>query len=205
MPRPLRLLSSITFQLCSYARYPRNFPTLYLCVRNLAFPWVLKLKAFSRTQVYFCCASFFLPGSIMHRIHSSDLSKQCVSTFVLSIESLVTVTLMCACSIDTVVLWDWIISLPREWKYVSPFSPTSTHLCNSRSDISQIWKTSWTPVKVAYLFCRYVELKTSNIAHLNIHRYWVITVVPYLLYAFVNNHSLETCQRIYKVSPSSGA
>lgn len=28
----------------------------------------------------------------MHRIHSSDLSKQCVSTFILSIESLVTVT-----------------------------------------------------------------------------------------------------------------
>lgn len=63
-----------------------------------------------------------------------------------------------------VVLWDWIISLPREWQY--------------------IWKTSWTPVKAAYLFCRY----------------WVITVVPYLLYAFVNNHSLETCQKIYKVS-----
>ncbi|KAI0278171.1 hypothetical protein BGY98DRAFT_975692 [Russula aff. rugulosa BPL654] len=73
------------------------------------------------------------------------------------------VTLKCVCSIDTVVLWDWIISLPREWQY--------------------IWKTSWTPVKVAYLFCRY----------------WVITVVPYLLYAFVNNHSLETCQRIYKI------
>ncbi|KAF8506799.1 hypothetical protein F5888DRAFT_1645398 [Russula emetica] len=73
------------------------------------------------------------------------------------------VTQVYFCSIDTVVLWDWIISLPREWQY--------------------IWKTSWTPVKVAYLFCRY----------------WVITVVPYLLYAFVNNHSLETCQRIYKI------
>lgn len=24
----------------------------------------------------------------------------------------------------------------------------------------QIWKTSWTPVKVAYLFCRYVEKLT---------------------------------------------
>jgi hypothetical protein len=33
-----------------------------------------------------------------------------------------------------------------------------------------------------------------------VHSYWVITVVPYLLYAFVNNHSLETCQKIYKVS-----
>jgi hypothetical protein len=113
-------------------------------------------------------------------------------------------TLMCAL-IDTVVLWDWIISLPREWQYVNPFPPT--HLCNSQGDISQIWKTSWTPVKVAYLFCRYVDSKTSNAAHLlvNIYRYWVITVVPYLLYAFVNNHSLETCQRIYKVSPTSDA
>lgn len=73
------------------------------------------------------------------------------------------VTQVYFCSMYTVVLWDWIISLPREWQY--------------------IWKTSWTPVKVAYLFCRY----------------WVITVVPYLLYAFVNNHSLETCQRIYKI------
>lgn len=33
-----------------------------------------------------------------------------------------------------VVLWDWVISLPREWRF--------------------IWKTNWTPVKVAYLFCR---------------------------------------------------
>ncbi len=37
--------------------------------------------------------------------------------------------LICACSIDTVVLWDWIISLPREWQYVNHFLPT--HLCNS--------------------------------------------------------------------------
>jgi hypothetical protein len=109
---------------------------------------------------------------------------------------------MCTCSIDTVVLWDWIISLPREWKYVSTQIPT--HLYSSYDDISQIWKTSWTPVKVAYLFCRYVGSNPSN-SHLNIHRYWVITVVPYLLYAFVINHSLETCQRIYKVNPTSGA
>ncbi|KAI0304576.1 hypothetical protein BC826DRAFT_1300 [Russula brevipes] len=73
------------------------------------------------------------------------------------------VTQVYFCSMYTVVLWDWIVSLPREWQY--------------------IWKTSWTPVKVAYLFCRY----------------WVITVVPYLLYAFVNNHSLETCKKIYKI------
>ncbi|KAJ7040288.1 hypothetical protein C8F04DRAFT_1083059 [Mycena alexandri] len=64
---------------------------------------------------------------------------------------------------DAVVVWDWLISLPREWRFV--------------------WKTHWTPVKMAYLFCRY----------------WVIAVVPYLLYSFVMDHSLETCQKIYKI------
>ncbi|KAF8140557.1 hypothetical protein EV363DRAFT_1151677 [Boletus edulis] len=62
-----------------------------------------------------------------------------------------------------VVVWDWIISLPREWRF--------------------IWKTTWTPVKIAYLFCRY----------------WVIVVVPYLLYAFVTNHTQEVCEKIYKI------
>ena len=30
-------------------------------------------------------------------------------------------------------------------------------------------------------------------------RYWVLAVVPYLLWAFCANHSLETCKRIYRV------
>ncbi|KAF8971753.1 hypothetical protein BDZ97DRAFT_1913662 [Flammula alnicola] len=64
---------------------------------------------------------------------------------------------------DAVVLWDWIISLPREYRFV--------------------WRTHWTPVKMAYLFCRY----------------WVITVVPYLLYCFVSDHPRATCERIYKI------
>ena len=29
--------------------------------------------------------------------------------------------------------------------------------------------------------------------------YWVIVVVPYLLYAFVTNHTKEVCEKIYKV------
>ncbi|KAG1904735.1 uncharacterized protein F5891DRAFT_1012571 [Suillus fuscotomentosus] len=62
-----------------------------------------------------------------------------------------------------VIVWDWAVSLPREWTF--------------------IWKTHWTPVKTAYLFCRY----------------WVIAVVPYLLYAFVTNHTEAECQRIYKI------
>ncbi|KAF9270645.1 hypothetical protein L218DRAFT_969139 [Marasmius fiardii PR-910] len=63
---------------------------------------------------------------------------------------------------DAVVIWDWLVSLSREWRFV--------------------WKTHWTPVKVAYLFCRY----------------WVIAVVPYLLYCFVADHSRETCEKIYR-------
>ncbi|KAJ3932599.1 MAG: hypothetical protein NXY57DRAFT_917962 [Lentinula lateritia] len=64
---------------------------------------------------------------------------------------------------NAVVIWDWLVSFPREWRFV--------------------WKTHWTPVKVAYLFCRY----------------WVIAVVPYLLYAFVKDHSRETCEKIYRI------
>ncbi|KAI0078865.1 hypothetical protein K474DRAFT_1659786 [Panus rudis PR-1116 ss-1] len=67
------------------------------------------------------------------------------------------------CAMYAVVLWDWALGLPREWRF--------------------IWKTSWTPVKMAYLFCRY----------------WVIAVVPYLLWAFCTNHTQETCDRIYKI------
>ncbi|KAG0707440.1 hypothetical protein DFH29DRAFT_625320 [Suillus ampliporus] len=67
------------------------------------------------------------------------------------------------CCMYAVVVWDWAISLPREWRF--------------------IWKTHWTPVKTAYLFCRY----------------WVMAVVPYLLYAFVTNHSEAECQKIYRI------
>ncbi|KZT08530.1 uncharacterized protein LAESUDRAFT_723398 [Laetiporus sulphureus 93-53] len=67
------------------------------------------------------------------------------------------------CAMYAVVVWDWMHAIPREWRF--------------------IWKTSWTPVKVAYLFCRY----------------WVLAVVPYLLWAFVANHSLETCKRVYRI------
>ncbi|KAJ7754952.1 hypothetical protein DFH07DRAFT_822267 [Mycena maculata] len=78
-------------------------------------------------------------------------------------ERFISVTQVYFCAMYAVVIWDWLISLPREYKFV--------------------WKTHWTPVKMAYLFCRY----------------WVIAVVPYLLYCFVLDHSLETCQKIYKI------
>ncbi|KIK07231.1 hypothetical protein K443DRAFT_129234 [Laccaria amethystina LaAM-08-1] len=81
---------------------------------------------------------------------------------------------------DAVVLWDWIISLHREYRFV--------------------WRTHWTPVKIAYLFCRSVDGTAGYFVFISLpNSYWVITVVPYLLYCFVIDHSLETCQRIYKI------
>ncbi|KAI0347671.1 hypothetical protein BDW22DRAFT_1423954 [Trametopsis cervina] len=76
---------------------------------------------------------------------------------------LIFVTQVHFCAMYAILVWDWIIALPRERRF--------------------IWKTGWTPVKVAYLYCRY----------------WVIAVVPYLLWAFCTNHTLEECQRLYRI------
>ncbi|EIM92195.1 uncharacterized protein STEHIDRAFT_151533 [Stereum hirsutum FP-91666 SS1] len=73
------------------------------------------------------------------------------------------VTQVYFCAMYAVVIWDWVISLPREYRF--------------------IWRTSITPVKCAYLFCRY----------------WVIATVPYLLYCFVMDHTWDECERIYKI------
>jgi Family of unknown function (DUF6533) len=101
---------------------------------------------------------------------------------------------------DAVVIWDWVTSLPREWRFVNSKVLTSGAFSDRRR--SQIWKTHWTPVKMAYLFCRYVIFCLNCItAMLKPNaRYWVIAVVPYLLYSFVMDHSLETCQKIFRVS-----
>ena len=44
-----------------------------------------------------------------------------------------------------------------------------------------------------YSFCFHVSPSSS------ISRYWVLAVGPFLLYCFVNDHSLELCLKIYKV------
>ncbi|KAJ3558974.1 hypothetical protein NM688_g620 [Phlebia brevispora] len=67
------------------------------------------------------------------------------------------------CAMYAVSVWDWGLCLPREWRF--------------------IWKTRWTPVKIAYLFCRY----------------WVLAVVPYLLYCFCVDHPLDECERIFRI------
>ncbi|KAH8835521.1 hypothetical protein DL96DRAFT_1574545 [Flagelloscypha sp. PMI_526] len=62
-------------------------------------------------------------------------------------------------------------------------SPFLTFLPALFMNLLQIWKTVWTPVKVAYLFCRY----------------WVLAVGAYLLYCFVAEHTKETCDRIFRI------
>ncbi|KAJ7724265.1 hypothetical protein B0H16DRAFT_1786271 [Mycena metata] len=97
-------------------------------------------------------------------------------------EKFLYITQVYFCAMYAVVVWDWLISLPREWRFV--------------------WKTHWTPVKMAYLFCRQVALvsrSTRTHSRRAPHSYWVIAVVPYLLYSFVMDHSLEVCQKIYKI------
>ncbi|KLO07103.1 hypothetical protein SCHPADRAFT_665082 [Schizopora paradoxa] len=64
--------------------------------------------------------------------------------------------------IDAVVLWDWIVCLPREYRF--------------------IWKSNWTAAKYAYLFCRY----------------WVIVVIPFILYCYIQDHSQERCLQLFR-------
>ncbi|EKM61383.1 uncharacterized protein PHACADRAFT_204552 [Phanerochaete carnosa HHB-10118-sp] len=81
-----------------------------------------------------------------------------------------------------VTVWEWALGLPREWRF--------------------IWKTRWTPVKVAYLFCRLVaEIKRRWVADTNgtDSSYWVMAVAPYLLWAFCTNHTLEECERVFRI------
>ncbi|KAG8999090.1 hypothetical protein FRB94_003336 [Tulasnella sp. JGI-2019a] len=46
-----------------------------------------------------------------------------------------------------------------------------------------MWTTKPTPIQFIYFFCRY----------------WPIASVPYALYAYTVDHSLETCQRIFRI------
>ncbi|KAJ7492307.1 hypothetical protein FB451DRAFT_1551694 [Mycena latifolia] len=107
---------------------------------------------------------------------------------------------------DAVVIWDWIISLPREWRFV--------------------WKTHWTPVKMAYLFCRQVvhrvhlQRLTSLVGTVTGLSPWSLTCCTasfsttpsskrFHMTSFRPNHHLPSyslyhdhlpsCQKIYKV------
>ncbi|KAI5122383.1 hypothetical protein M0805_004140 [Coniferiporia weirii] len=99
------------------------------------------------TQVYFCCMCKSSPPPFQSAYVPPSKELQSDRP------------LLPSSAPDAVVVWDWVVSLPREYKF-----------------------SSWTAAKLSYLFCRY----------------WVLLVMPYILSVFVGNHSLETCQRIYR-------
>lgn len=71
-------------------------------------------------------------------------------------------TQMIFCALYAVTLWDWLVSIQREYRL--------------------IWKSPWSVIKVLYLLCRY----------------WVILVVPYVLWVFTQDHTEEECWKLYK-------
>ncbi|VDC03215.1 unnamed protein product [Peniophora sp. CBMAI 1063] len=50
------------------------------------------------------------------------------------------------------------------------------------SEYRLIWKTKWTPVKALYLFTRY----------------WVICIIPYVLWCYTVDHDQDTCNKIFR-------
>jgi hypothetical protein len=100
-------------------------------------------------------------------------------------------------TIDAVVLWDWVISLPREWRFVRS-STINIHesYIFYLSGLENSLDTGQGCLPVLPVRLTFNALQVLLIIG---GRYWVIAVVPYLLYCFVMDHSLETCQKIYKV------
>lgn len=87
--------------------------------------------------------------------------------------------------IDAVCLWDWLVSLKREWHLVRLY--LKLHLPPADlTTYAQIWKSKWSVIKVLYLLCRY----------------WVLFAVPYVLWVYVEDHSLETCLKIFRSPPA---
>ncbi|KAG9044408.1 hypothetical protein FS837_008203 [Tulasnella sp. UAMH 9824] len=55
-------------------------------------------------------------------------------------------------------------------------------LVSLKREYRLIWQSKWSVIKVLYL----------------LSRYWVLFIFPYVLWCYVENHSLDTCQKIYK-------
>ncbi|KAI0055598.1 hypothetical protein BV25DRAFT_1921699 [Artomyces pyxidatus] len=71
----------------------------------------------------------------------------------------ITASRYCIASAYSVVVYDWLTSLDQEIAYIS--------------------KARWSPVKGAYIFCRY----------------WTLIVVPFLVWGCIFDHNMETCQK----------
>jgi hypothetical protein len=98
---------------------------------------------------------------------------------------------------DAVVVWDWLISLPREWRFVRLLPFCLFALLTSRSDLEDHLDARQSCIPFLSVRSRSHAMSFTTLTSLN--SYWVIAVVPYLLFAFVTNHTLEVCERIYKV------
>ena len=86
------------------------------------------------------------------RAHAAG-SILCSDVYVLTILPPVSLTPHAVACLDAIVLWDWALGLPREWRFVRRRAVAQRRWTELQAHI-QIWKTQWTPVKVAYLFCR---------------------------------------------------
>ncbi|KAL5533731.1 hypothetical protein ACEPAG_191 [Sanghuangporus baumii] len=92
----------------------------------------------------------------------ADATDPAVAAALAEAQHFIFVTQIYFCCMYAVFAWDWLVSLPREYKF--------------------IWKSGWTAAKMSYLFCRY----------------WVLFVMPYILFIYVTNHSWEDCQKLYR-------
>ncbi|KAL5535985.1 hypothetical protein ACEPAF_4079 [Sanghuangporus sanghuang] len=92
----------------------------------------------------------------------ADVTDPAVAAALTEAQHFIFVTQIYFCCMYAVFVWDWLVSLPREYKF--------------------IWKSGWTAAKMSYLFCRY----------------WVLLVMPYILFIYVTNHSWEDCQKLYR-------
>ena len=99
--------------------------------------------------------------------------------------------------LDAVVVWDWLISLHREWQFVRLFSPFVAVADDVVPDLEDSLDSSQDCLSFLQVGRRPV-CPNDSVTYAD--RYWVLAMIPYLLYCFVLDHSLETCQKIYKVS-----
>ena len=95
---------------------------------------------------------------------------------------------------DAVVLWDWLTSLDREWRFVHNFSFFRV----LGSSFSRSGRPTGLQSK-SRICSAGMSIRVPPIVCPSTCSYWVIGVVPYLLYCFVGDHTLEKCQRIYRV------
>jgi hypothetical protein len=63
-------------------------------------------------------------------------------------------------------------------------SKRSTYLCALSMLMNMLFvKSKWTAAKFSYILCRY----------------WVLLVIPYVLSVYVNNYTMEQCEKVLKV------